>query len=204
MWCLEVDHTTDVRRGKLLQYEAWGFPELWVEVPDRVASSHPRGLIPGLTIYLLGENGYEVAPESRAFSGWGAFEIHDAMNETTPSALTCVVLERVGMTMGAEEGTGPDDDPLLRSQRRKGYNIGHAQGHAEGQTAGRAALACGILRSRGIEISPGLADTLQEAPAFAESSDATIAAAAMAAESETDFLRRTRPLSDSEDASVPR
>ncbi len=201
---LEVDHTTDVRRGKLLQYEAWGFPELWVEVPDRVASSRPRGLVPGLTIYQLGEDGYEVAPESRAFSGWGAVEIHDAMNETTPSALTCAVLERVGMAMGAEEGTGPDDDPLLRSQRRKGYNIGHARGHAEGQTAGRAALACGILRSRGIEISPGLADTLQEAPAFAESSDATIAAAAMAAESETDFLRRIRPLSDSEDASVPR
>ena len=38
---LEVDHTTDVRRGKLLQYEAWGFPELWVEVPDWAASSRP-------------------------------------------------------------------------------------------------------------------------------------------------------------------
>ena len=205
---LEVDHTTDVRRGKLLQYEAWGFPELWVEVPDWVASSRPRGLVPGLTIYLLGENGYEVAPESRAFSGWAAVEIHLAMNETTPSALTCAVLERVGMAMGAEEGTGPDDDPLLRSQRRKGYEIGHAQGYAEGRggghAQGRAALARGILQSRGIELSAGLADTLQEAPAFAESSDATIAAAAMAAESETDLLRRIRPLSDSADASAPR
>ena len=28
---VEVDHTTDVRPGKLLLlYEAWGFPELWV------------------------------------------------------------------------------------------------------------------------------------------------------------------------------
>ena len=195
---LEVDHTTDVRRGKLLQYEAWGFPELWVEVPDWAASSRPRGLVPGLTVYRLGENGYEVAPESRAFSGWAAVEIHYAMNETTPSALTCAVLERVGMTMGAEEGTGPDDDPLLRSQRRKGYNIGHAEGH----TAGRAALACGILRSRGIEISPGLADTLPEGRAFAESPDAAIAAAAVASESEADFLRRIRQLGDSKEPSA--
>ena len=29
-----VDNTTDVRRGKLALYESWGFPELWVEVPD--------------------------------------------------------------------------------------------------------------------------------------------------------------------------
>ena len=31
---LEVDLTTDVRRGKLGIYESWGFPEVWVEVPD--------------------------------------------------------------------------------------------------------------------------------------------------------------------------
>ena len=40
---LEVDHTTDVRRGKLVLYEAWGFPELWVEVPERRVASRPRG-----------------------------------------------------------------------------------------------------------------------------------------------------------------
>ena len=35
---LEVDHTTDVRPGKLLLlYEAWGFPELWVVVPPEGA-----------------------------------------------------------------------------------------------------------------------------------------------------------------------
>ena len=38
---LEVDHTTDVRRGKLKLYESWGFPELWVEVPDRWVASRP-------------------------------------------------------------------------------------------------------------------------------------------------------------------
>ena len=31
---LEVDNTTDVRRGKLVAYAEWGFPEVWVEVPD--------------------------------------------------------------------------------------------------------------------------------------------------------------------------
>ena len=30
---LEVDYATDVRRGKLGLYEAWGVPEVWVEVP---------------------------------------------------------------------------------------------------------------------------------------------------------------------------
>ena len=33
---LEVDHTTDIRRGKLHQYALWGFPEVWVEVPRGV------------------------------------------------------------------------------------------------------------------------------------------------------------------------
>ena len=135
---LEVDHTTDVRRGKLLQYEAWEFPELWIEVPDRAALSRPRRLAPGLTIHVLGEGGYETVSESRAFPGWTAAEIHLAMNETTLSAHTSAILERVGMAMGAAEGTGPDDDPLLRSQRRKGYNMGRAQGHAEGLSEGAA------------------------------------------------------------------
>ena len=187
---LEVDHTTDVRRGKLLQYEAWGFPELWVEVPDRPARSRPGRLVPGLTIYLLGGDGYEIVGESRAFPGWTADEIHRAMNEPTLSAHTSAALERVGTLLGAAQGTGPDDDPLLRSQRRKGYDIGRAEGHAEG----RAALACGILQSRGIDVSPGLADMLLELPAFAGLSDAMIAATANAATSERDLVRRIRRL----------
>ncbi len=39
---LEVDRTTDVRRNKLKVYAAWGFPEVWVEVPED--SSRPRKL----------------------------------------------------------------------------------------------------------------------------------------------------------------
>ena len=51
---LEVDYSTDVRRGKLGLYEAWGFPEVWVEVPERGA---PRRR-PGLTIHRRAADGY--------------------------------------------------------------------------------------------------------------------------------------------------
>ena len=114
---LEVDHTTDVRRGKLALYESWGFPEVWVEVPDDTAPSRPRGQRPGLTIYLLEDGAYRTAPESRAFPGWTAEEIHAGLNEWTLSEQTSAVLERVGAALGEREGTGPDHDPLLRSQR---------------------------------------------------------------------------------------
>ena len=51
---LEVDNTTDVRRGKLALYESWGFPEVWVEVPDEPSPSRPSSLRPGLTIHVSG------------------------------------------------------------------------------------------------------------------------------------------------------
>ena len=41
---LEVDHTTDVHRGKLALYEAWGFPEVWAEVPDEPAAPASAGV----------------------------------------------------------------------------------------------------------------------------------------------------------------
>ena len=121
---LEVDHTTDVRRGKLALYESWGFPEVWVEVPDEAAPSRPRSRRPGLTIHVLEDGAYRAARESRAFPGWTAEEIHAALNEPALSAPTSAVLERVGTALGEREGTGPDHDPLLRSQRRRGYEHG--------------------------------------------------------------------------------
>ena len=39
---LEVDHTTDARGRKLEQYEEWGFPEVWIEVPEARAARRPR------------------------------------------------------------------------------------------------------------------------------------------------------------------
>ena len=125
---LEVDHSTDVRRGKLALYESWGFPEVWVDVPDRRAPSRSRARVAGLTIHVLEGGAFRVSGESRAFPGWTAEEIHEALNETTPSARTCAVVERVGTRLGAREGTGPEDDPLLRSQRRQGRVEGIRQG----------------------------------------------------------------------------
>ena len=129
---LEVDYSTDVRRGKLGLYESWGFPEVWVEVPDRRAPSRPRGRMAGLTIHVLEAGTYRVSGESRAFPGWTVQDIHAALNETTPSARTYAVVERVGTVLGAREGTGPEDDPLLRSQRRQSRAEGIRQGRAEG------------------------------------------------------------------------
>ena len=51
---LEVDYSTDVRRGKLGLYEAWGFREVWVEVPE---GGSPRRR-PGLTIHRRVGDGY--------------------------------------------------------------------------------------------------------------------------------------------------
>ena len=61
------------------------------------------------------------------------------------SERTCAVLERVGAVLGAREGTGPDDDPMLRSLRRQsraegkivGKVIGKMEGMAEGERKGR-------------------------------------------------------------------
>ncbi len=193
---LEVDHTTDARRRKLPQYEAWGFPEVWIEVPDADAPSRPRSRRSGLTIHLLEDGAYRQAAASRAFPGWTAAEIHAALNEETFSAETSAALERVGAVLGEREGTGPDDDPLLGAQRRRSRAEGHAAGRAEGRAAGRAegraaglvALARALLAARGVEVSPGFPGV----PGFAELPEHVIAEAATACVSEADFLKRLR------------
>ena len=117
---LEVDHTTDVRRGKLGLYEAWGFPEVWVDVPGAgYAVRRPAGLSPGLTIHLLEDGGYRSAAQSRAFPGWSAAEVHTALNEEALSVETSRALRRVGRALGTRAGTGPDDTPWLRMERQE-------------------------------------------------------------------------------------
>ena len=109
------------------------------------------------------------------------------MNETTASERTYAVTERVGEALGAREGTGPDDDPLLRSQRRQGFDGGRVRGHAEG----RAELMRQILLSRGIGLSEGFLATV--ASAFAEwPGDDRVVATALACENDADFLARLR------------
>ena len=151
---LEVDNTTDVRRGKLALYESWGFPEVWVEVPEQSSPSRPAGLRPGLTIHLLEGGRFRTASSSRAFPSWTAQEIHLALNEREVSYVTMAALRRVARTLGAAVGTGPDDDPLLREER--------LQSHAEGRTDGGPARcrAAGAEAARpagvgGVSPAPG-------------------------------------------------
>lgn len=178
---LEVDHTTDARRGKLPLYESWGFPEVWVDVPDAPSPSRPRSRRSGLAIHLLASGRYRVSSESRAFPGWTAAEIHAALNEPAPSARTSAVLERVGTALGVRDGTGPDDDPLFRSQRRQGFERGLQHGRAE--------MVRQILRSRGIEVGEGFP---ADAAAFSAASEASLLEAALACANEADFLAALR------------
>ena len=177
---LEVDHTTDVRPGKLPLYESWGFPELWVVVPPAGAR---RRRPAGVTIHRLEGGRYRSAAASRAFPGWTAAEIHTALTEPATTTPTWRALERVGRTLGAREGTGPGDTPLLRS-------LGE-QARAEGQAAGRAealaALVRSTLRVRGIPVS----ERFPDAPAaLAAVSRDVLMAAAIACTDEQDFRRR--------------
>ena len=160
---LEVDHTTDVRRGKLKLYESWGFPEVWVEVPEHRVASRPRGLVPGLTIHLLEDGVYRESPESLAFPGWRAEAIHDAMNEVERSVRTNEILEGLGRRLGSRDGTGPDDDALLRSlrgqSRAEGLAEGEHKGRAEGEKKGRVK---GLAEGRRKGLAEGKAEGLAE------------------------------------------
>lgn len=176
---VEVDDTTDARRGKLKVYESWAFPELWVEVPASERPKRRRTRLSGLTIYLLNDDGrYEVAPESRAFPGWRAEEIHLAMNEpaTTPAVNT--TLRRVGAELGAREGTGPDNDLLLAAHRR--------ESRAEGRVNERVEFVRQTLRARGVALSAQFPTESCRA-ALARASTAEIAAASLACRTEQDF-----------------
>ena len=182
---MEVDYSTDARPSKLGLYASWEFPEVWLDVPEERPRSRPRNRVPGLTIYLLDGGAYRVVGESRAFPGWRAEEIHVALNERVSSEATCAVLERVGLALGAREGTGPDDNPLLRSQRRQGYEQGRSRGQVEGRAEARLGMVRQMLRSRGVGVSDGFPAGL-----LSECSEDTIVAAALACESEADFLAR--------------
>ena len=186
----EVDLTTDVADRKLDVYAAWGVPELWVEVPDAdMPSKRKRS---GLTIHLLDDGGFRESGESAAFPTLSAREIHAALNEMSTSAATVETVRRVGAIMGRRSGTGPDDDPFLRVERQLSQRKGHRQGHREGRREGRRderiAMLEGLLRARGIDITP----TLQaEADRIAALPKDRILRAALDSTDSDDFLRRT-------------
>ena len=186
---LEVDNTTDVRRNKLKLYESWGFPEVWVEVPEEPQPSRPASLRPGLTIHLREGGAYRPAAASLAFPGWTAEEIHRALNEPELSAQTAAVLNRVGLALGAAEGTEPDGDPFLRRHRQESRAEGRAEGRAAGRAEGRAealrASALQVLESRGMSVSASLSERLAAMEGVSE----RLVAAALACRDEEDFLQ---------------
>ncbi len=200
---LEVDITRDTRRDKAKLYEEWGFPELWVEVPDAEFPRRRSGLRPELRIYLLEEGRFAQSKVSRAFPGWTATEIHRALNEKTISATTTEVLRRVGRMLGDREGTRSEDDPLLGVTLAEGFAKGRTEGFAKGRTEGfvegrtegfvegRAALVRTMLASRNIEISSAgwPAERMKD---LAAASDEAVVAAATEATSETDFFSKLR------------
>ena len=177
---LEVDRTTDVRRHKLKLYEAWRFPEVWVDVPDE--SPRPKAQH-GTTIYVLKEGAFEIVAESRAFPGWKAADIHVALNERRLSDRTAAILERVGAALGEREGSGPDDHPLLRSQRHQAREEARAEA-AVRELAARAAMVRHLLIARGFKVG---ANFPLDQPAFAVASVQAIAEAAARCESPDDF-----------------
>ena len=175
---LEVDNTTDARRGKLALYESWGFPEVWVEVPDTPSPSRPAGLRAGLTMYVLEDEGFRAVPSSRAFPGWMAEEIHLALNEPELSDATTAALRRVGRALGAAEGTGPDDDPFLRAER------------LEGRLETQRTAVLQVFKTRGLPVSAALPRRLGQLPAV---STEALVQAALECRDEPDFLRLVAP-----------
>lgn len=188
---VEVDYSTDVRVRKLPLYEAWGFPEVWVDVPDVGSPSRPKSRRPGLSIHVLEGGRFRRAESSRAFPGWSAWEIHRALNETVMSEITREALHRVGAVLGAAEGTGPDDDPWLRHYldegRAAGRAEGRATGRAEGHAAGRAEAVVAVLAGRGIATTAALPARIAE---LGELPVEGLMQAALECESEAEFLQR--------------
>ena len=106
-------------------------------------------------------------------------EIHAALTERVPSAVTDQVLERVGRTLGAREGTGPEDTPLLRS-------LGE---HARAEEL--AAAVRSVLAARGIQMSDPHSAV---AAAFGGVERDALLAAALNAVDEPEFHRRLEAL----------
>ena len=152
---LEVDHTTDVRPGKLLLYEAWGFPELWVVVPPAGATRRKPA---GVTVHRMLGGRYESVAASVALPGWTAAEIHAGLTEPV-TAQTYGVLARVGGALGAREGTGPDDDPMLRALGEQTLARGLAEGHSRGVAEGHSR---GVAEGHSRGVAEGRAEGLAE------------------------------------------
>ena len=144
---------------------------------------------PGLTIHLRRGEVYQEEGSSRAFPGWRAEEIHRALTEEPLSTGARRALERVALAMGEREGTRPEDDPFTRTISLKAQAKGHAQGHREGHADSHMDAVADLLASRGIELTPELAQYRELCGGIPGK---TVMGAALACTDETDFRRRFR------------
>jgi hypothetical protein len=183
---LEVDHTTDVRPRKLGIYRRWRFPEVWVETPDAPSPSRPRGVVPGLSIYVLEDDEYRLARESAALPTWQAYEIHAALNEPASSPGTIEHLVRVGRALGDLDGTGPIDDVQIAGYMRRAHGVGQRTGFSRGQRVALVSAAVEVLRLRDIALSGDVELRL----AAMELSREVLLAAATRCATEADFWAR--------------
>ena len=181
---LEVDHTTDVRRRKLGIYKASGFPEVWVLVPWEASARTP-----GLTIHVRRGEVYREESESRAFPGWRSEEIFRALTESPLSEVAWRALERVALSMGAREGTKPEDDPLMRSLSAHVRAESRAEGHREGFAQGHMNAVAQVLDARGVAVA---LDAPEERALIGALPGEAVMAAALACADAVDFLRRVR------------
>ena len=165
---LEVDHSTDVRRNKLALYEAWGFPEVWVDVPEQ---SLRRRRSRGVAIYLRKDDAFLPATASRAFPGWQATEIHAALNDLRLTERTLRALERVGKALGEREGVEPNEDLQTRSVRQQA----------------QAELVRRQLKARGVATTPNF--PLDQA-GFADADVEVLAELTLTSTSQADFAAR--------------
>ena len=187
---LEVDYSTDVRRRKLGIYESWGFPEVWVEVPNASWHYRPKSRRSALTIYVLEGERYIETLSSRAFPGWTAEAIHAALNEHEASLETVDTLRRVADTLAAAEGTGPDDDPLLRRERAEGRAEGRVEGRAEERLEIVRVAVPEALAARGLATTPALRSWFEQLDHVAD--PAPLIRLAWECRDAEDFLSRVR------------
>ena len=89
--------------------------------------------------------------------------------------------------LGAREGTGPDDTPLLRSLGEQARAAGRAEGQAAGRAEELAAIVRSTLQVRGIPVSDQFTDASAVLAAVPRD---VLMAAALACVDERDFRRR--------------
>ena len=192
---LEVDQTTDIRRGKLPLYEAWGFPELWLIVPPAGAT---RLRPAAVTIHRLEGDRYRVVPVQRGVPGLdGARDPRGADRAADDAAHVRASWSGSAARSGHVRGPARTDDPLLGALLGRERAAGRAAGEAAGRAAAQADLVRSVLRERGIPVSESFAARAAESLLDA-ARGARMASAAVACTDEADFWRRL-----DEDTPVP-